>query len=564
MLSIHTHHPASHKLALIAGIAALVIVTFGISYVSMWHLWQTSDHRHGILVLPISAFLIWRLRHQLLDLPMAPDARGLLLVVPLAMVWLVARLAGVQVVEQIAALAMIGAGVAALAGRGVANKLLFPLLFLLLATPLGESLVPHLMVITADISAGLLRISGVPLLRDGQYISLPGGEFVVADVCSGLRYLVSGVMISMLYGYLTYTSVWKRVVLVAVTAMTMIITNGVRAYIVMAVASATRMEYLGGRDHVYFGWLLFGVFMMLIMWVGARYADVEASEQAARSDTMASRASHSILPIIAALGLVMLAVTLVPLQADFGENGAMIAAAAALFVFLFLLVRHKGHERRSDSDRSRTVALRLGWAQGLTAIATLAIFVATPRFVLSIENRVIDFVGDGDLKSVVPCAYAGPWQNDWHPRFENADLEHSGTFICDGKPVSVYVGAYASALQGKELISSSHYVVPPDWDRVIDASSYTIGNRDGGDHRIGEIQVDAPAYKAVIWHWYEIDKHIAPGTMAAKAYQVLALLRGRPSGGRVVVIETLVDTDIQQTRERLESVAISIIETEPR
>ena len=368
----------------------------------------------------------------------------------------------------------------------------------------------------------------------------------------------------MLYGYLTYAGVRKRLVLVAVTATAMIITNGVRAYIVMAVASATRMQYLGGRDHVYFGWLMFGVIMMLIMWVGARYADVEASEQTAHADTMVSRASHSILPVIAALGLVMLAVTLMPLQADFGENGAMIAAATALFVFLFLLVRHKGQEKRSDSGGSQTVAFRLGWGRAVTAIAALAIIVLTPRFVLSIENRAVDFVGDRDLESVVPCAYAGPWRNNWNPRFENADLEQSATFMCNGKSVSVYVGAYASALQGKELISSFHYVVPPEWDRISDASSYAIRSRDGGDHRIGEIQVDAPAYKAVIWHWYEIDNRVASGSATAKAYQVLALLRGRPSGGRVVVVETLADTDIQWTRKRLESVAIPIIEAEPR
>ncbi len=254
------------------------MVTFGVQLRVHVGLWQTSDHRHGLLVIPISVFLIWRLRYQLVDLPVAPDARGLLLVVPLAMAWLVARLAGIQVVEHVAVLTMIPAAVGTLTGPRIVNKLLFPFGFLVLATPLGESLVPYLMVITADVSTGLLKLSGVPVLRNGQYISLPGGEFVVADVCAGLAYLVSGVMISLLYGYLTYTSVRKRVVLVAVAAITLVVANGVRAYIVMAVASATRMQILGGRDHVYFGWLMFGVVMMVIMWVGARYADDQETD----------------------------------------------------------------------------------------------------------------------------------------------------------------------------------------------------------------------------------------------------------------------------------------------
>ncbi len=95
MITKYIHHPLTTRLALIAGIAAFVIVIFWVSFASMWDLWQTSDHRHGILVFPISAFLIWQLRHQLIGIPVHFDPRGLLLVAPIAVLWLVARFAGV-------------------------------------------------------------------------------------------------------------------------------------------------------------------------------------------------------------------------------------------------------------------------------------------------------------------------------------------------------------------------------------------------------------------------------------------------------------------------------------
>jgi exosortase A len=558
-------HPAAHKLALLVGIFAFLIIVFGTSFESMWDLWQTSDHRHGLLVFPISAFLMWRLRHEIADMPFSTDARGLLLLVPLAMAWLLARLAGIQVVEHALVLAMFPVVALTLAGTKIVRKLMFPLGFLLLATPLGESFIPYLMVITADLSAGLLEISGIPHLRDGQYISLSGGSFVVADVCAGLRYLTSGVMLALLFGYLTYSSIRKRVLLVIATAITLVVTNGVRAYIVMAVASATEMEYLGGRDHVYFGWLMFGVVMMLIMWVGARFADADDTGDADYSDTLVARASHSVLPLIAALGLVMLAVTIKPLQADFGETGAMLAAAAALFAFIFLLMRHKEkHPEPHVNERSGPVDIHFQLRQALTTVAVVAILVATPRFADAIENKPVAAVGALDLVSLMPCVPEGPWQRRWQPQFVDPDLQESTTFKCDGESVSVFVAAYASALQGAELISSSNHIVPPQWDRVTTRSNYTVQDREQQGRTIGEIQIDTASYKAIVWYWYEVNNHLTSSQMLTKANQVLALLRGRPAGGRVVVLERRVDSDIDRAREHLQSIVPHVMGTDAR
>ena len=103
---------------------------------------------------------------------------------------------------------------------GIFFKVLcFPLLFLLFATPVGEGFVPILMKLTAEIATALLQLSGIPFLRDGQYISLPGGEFVVADVCSGLRYLMTGSMVVVLFGHLSFKETYKTVALLVVTSL---------------------------------------------------------------------------------------------------------------------------------------------------------------------------------------------------------------------------------------------------------------------------------------------------------------------------------------------------------
>lgn len=530
----------------------------------MWDLWQTSDHRHGLLVFPISAFLIWQKRHELVDVPVIAEPRGLLLVIAVALLWLLARLTGVQFVEHVAVLAMYPAVIMTLVGWLTVRKLLFPILFLLLATPLGESLIPYLMVITADLSAGLLKLSGIPFLRNGQYISLPGGEFVVADVCAGLRYLISGVMLSLLFGYLTYTQQKKRILLVAVTAITLVIANGVRAYIVMAVASASDMKYLGGRDHIYFGWLMFGIVMMLIMSIGARYADEEESNDIDLSDTMIIRASRSGLPLIAALGIVMLAVTIKPLQADFGESGVMLVAAAALFAFIYILLRHN-HDRQSHAaTRSTTSENTFRAKHVFITLAVVSILVATARFASAVENRPLSEINDSDFLSTVPCTLIGPWSNRWRPQFQSPDIHESTTFDCDGNQVAVFVSAYASALQGAELISSSNQIIPAQWDRISSHSEYSVPGVGDRSYSIAEIQIDSEIQQSIIWYWYEVDGRLSASPFFTKVNQVLALLRGHPSGGRVVVIETSNTTDIQHARARLEAVAASVMRPSAR
>jgi EpsI family protein len=183
------------------------------------------------------------------------------------------------------------------------RKAAFPLLLLLAAVPVTEFLVEPLMRSTAAISAALLSLTGVPVLRDGQFFYLPGGSFEVADVCSGLKYLLAGVFAGLAFSYVTYTSVYKRLLFIGLVAIAVVITNGVRAFIVMSVASATNMEILGGKDHVIFGMVMFAVVFVALIWKGEKYADPQTDiERPAGSQNESFRGAAilgaAILPVL--------------------------------------------------------------------------------------------------------------------------------------------------------------------------------------------------------------------------------------------------------------------------
>ena len=108
---------------------------------------------------------------------------------------------------------------------------------------------------------------------DYQLLVLPGGSFEVADVCSGFGYLNSGLALGALIGYLSFRSPVRFVSYLAFVAVVFVLTNATRAFIVMAVASATEMRVLGGQDHVLFGWFLFLIVMLFLYWLAERYSD---------------------------------------------------------------------------------------------------------------------------------------------------------------------------------------------------------------------------------------------------------------------------------------------------
>ena len=48
-----------------------------------------------------------------------------------------------------------------------------------------------------------------------MYISIPSGDFEVAKACSGLKFVIAGLMLGTLYSFLTYSSWRKRLLSMA-------------------------------------------------------------------------------------------------------------------------------------------------------------------------------------------------------------------------------------------------------------------------------------------------------------------------------------------------------------
>ncbi|MFN3565677.1 MAG: exosortase A [Burkholderiaceae bacterium] len=305
-----------------AAVALVIVLVYGDTARSMVGLWRSSEtYSHGFVVVPIALWLIWRRRSELAHLPVRPFWPALSLVAAAGFVWSLGRLAGANVVQHFALVLMIVGAVPAVLGTRLARAMAFPLLFLLFAVPFGEAFVPWLIDWTAHFTVAALKVTGVPVYREGNDFVIPTGRWSVVEACSGLRYLIASLMVGTLYAYLMYASAWRRAAFIAASVVVPLVANWLRAYLIVMLGHLSGNELAVGVDHLIYGWIFFGLVIALMFWVGTLFRD-EARHVATspRVPTWEPAASRAAL-LVSALAAVVVAGVWPPLAAALAGSG---------------------------------------------------------------------------------------------------------------------------------------------------------------------------------------------------------------------------------------------------
>ncbi|MBL8286377.1 MAG: exosortase A [Rubrivivax sp.] len=267
---------------LLVPVVGLVVLMYGSTFAAMSNVWLNSQaFAHGLVVGPIAAWLVWRQRERLLALAPRPAPWLALPMLGAAALWLLADMAGVNAGAQIAATAMVVIAIVMLLGTAIGRAIAFPLGFLFFMVPFGDFLVPQLMTWTADVTVMALRSLGVPVYREGLQFVVPTGTWSVIEACSGVRYLTVSVMVGFLFAYLNYSSVGKRAVFIACAVLVSLVANWVRAILLVMVGHLSENRLGAGPDHFFYGWVVYGIVIALIFWIGGRFADPDEAPRRA-------------------------------------------------------------------------------------------------------------------------------------------------------------------------------------------------------------------------------------------------------------------------------------------
>ena len=239
--------------------------------VSVWSVNDTFNH--CFLVLPGALYLLWQQRGLILAQPPAISWLGLLAVLGCLLVYALGLVAYIDLFQHLAVFALIPATALFLFGWKVCLKVWLPLLFILFSVPVGEELVPLFQEITADMAVAMLRFIEVPVYRNALYITVPNGDFVVAEACSGIRFFIACVVIGAAYAYLNFVSVWRALLFFAISIVFPLVANGIRAFGIVYIGHITNMEHAVGADHLIYGWFFFAVVIVLLLAIGYFMSD---------------------------------------------------------------------------------------------------------------------------------------------------------------------------------------------------------------------------------------------------------------------------------------------------
>lgn len=231
--------------------------------------WLGNDYySHGPLVPLISAFFAWRLG---VKRPAAGlrggSAPGIALALLGLGVYLYALLQRAYFLAALALIIVIAGLVWYLFGLAQLRRLAFPILFLVFMIPLPfvEPLSVPLAQLTGGISAGCVRLFGVPITVSGAQISLPNAQLVVGAQCSGLRSIVTLLTLVAVVVFVLKGPWWAKALLAASSLPIATLGNVLRIVSLLGVANTWGTDAGFTYYHDYSGIIFFCSALVLLL-----------------------------------------------------------------------------------------------------------------------------------------------------------------------------------------------------------------------------------------------------------------------------------------------------------
>lgn len=456
---------------------------------SISHIWFNSEtYAHGVIIFPLALFLAWTRRHDLIQERPQPSAWGLFWLAIAGMAWVLARSVDVELIQHFALVALLPGLVLTLLGTGIARLLVFPLAYLFFAVPFGDFIVPLLQEYTAWFTVWMLKLSGLPVYKEGYYISIPAGDFVVAEVCSGVRYLIASIALGLIFAYISYRSLWRRTALVALAVLLPITANGVRAYGIIMIAHWTNMEHAVGVDHLIYGWLFFGLVMLLLFWLGSLWREKTVTDpgEHTKSATATSLNPGFVIIVLSALTVVLMA----PRGGEW-------------------LLQHQARQVVNENTPTLPVEVS-GWSSEQLSMPS------------------------------------------WHPHYFDADAQLARVYQHDGERVELHLYQYLNRGTGTEIASWRNQIYDGETWRRIAERKQQIVMPNGERLVVHETVMRGPGgVPRLVWHWYQVGGVRSIQEVEVKLREALALLIGDGRGAFLVAVSAEQVDSLDNTREQL-------------
>jgi exosortase len=263
---------STQRVSLIGSFSCLVLFCL-LFRDSLWHFyyaWTTDEnYSHGFLVPLLGVYFANRILSRgtvaiqggvlLGGLLLATALLGRLVTIPLP----------IPFVGDLALLIGLAGLFTLLLGSAALRRYWFVLFFLLFMVPLPVALYARiaspLQLLASHFASTIMNATGVPVLCEGNRMTLPGGvQMFVAEACSGMRLVTGFLALTTAVGYLTTRPGWYRAVVVLSALPIALTANVARVVLTGYIMHFINPQYASGAYHTLEGILMMGFGLILL------------------------------------------------------------------------------------------------------------------------------------------------------------------------------------------------------------------------------------------------------------------------------------------------------------
>jgi exosortase len=251
-------------------LVAMVYWPVLLSLVRQWH--EDANYSHGFLIPVLSAYFLWERRQRLTAVPLSPTWWGFPVLLMGAVMLIFGQVGAELFLQRVSLLVVIAGVVLMVAGREVIRVCRFPIAFLVFMIPLPiivlNAVAFPLQLFAAQTATASLVALDIPVLREGNIISLASTTLEVAEACSGIRSLMALIALGTVYAYFAERTMWKRWVIIMAAVPVAIAANAFRVAGTGVLAHYFGDDAAQGFYHDFSGWLVFVVAFVLLLGIG--------------------------------------------------------------------------------------------------------------------------------------------------------------------------------------------------------------------------------------------------------------------------------------------------------
>ena len=247
--------------------AAAAYVPVVVRLTAAW--WTDSDYSHGLICAPLAAALIYGRRDALAKLPMKPAIVGLAGAGASLVLLLVGTLGAELFLTRTSLLLFAASSIVFLFGWRHLRAVAFPFAIVALSIPIPAILMTHVTLplqfaASAAAEASLTAV-GIPVLREGNVLALPHATLQVAEACSGVRSMMSLIVLGLIVARRMESRTAVRAAIVAAAVPVTIAVNAFRVTATALVTERYGVAAAEGLVHEMLGTLLFVASAILLI-----------------------------------------------------------------------------------------------------------------------------------------------------------------------------------------------------------------------------------------------------------------------------------------------------------